>query len=296
MNDLRVRRSTRLVALAAMLAALGACGHTAGAERGAPPSSAANGSRETSGFNSPVLDLAVPATGAQYTVGARFMGTMQALESGIAATCMAGSGFQMARIPAAAATAADFDNSQFPDLATIGRNAMFGPDTPGPNAPQSAPSGRGRSYDSAATRCSAAANRQFASLNHAVGGLESPWMTIVGQIESSAPVRAELGGFRSCMEQAGVPAADVNAPSSADAFGGFLAWETGLETSAKTDAATRAIQRHWAPIFVHCAKPAVAVLERLQSQQRTGFLQQHLQQVTALQRLAGPVISPAAKE
>lgn len=290
MNDLRLRRGARLVALAAVLGALGACGHTAGAGPSAPPSSAVNGSRAGAGFSSAVLDLAVPATGAQYTAGAEFMGTMQALESGIAATCMARSGFQMARIPAAAAAAADFDNSQFPDLATIRRNAMFGPDTPDPNAPQSAPGkGNGRSYDSAATRCSAAANRSFASLNQAIGGLESPWMTIVGQIESSAPVRAELGGFRSCMQQAGVPPADVSSPSSADAFGGFLAWETGLETYAKTDAATRAIQRRWAPIFVHCAKPAVAVLERLQSQRRPGFLQQHLQQVTALQQLAATV-------
>lgn len=281
MSDSRSARGLCIVVLAAVLAMCGACSVAAGATHSARPSAAASA---PAGVGIEVLDDAVPATGAEFTVGARFNGTIKASESSSAATCMARSGFHLAHVSAGTAAAEDFDNAEFPDLATIARNRMFGP--AGPVAPPPGPVGQASGYNSAFMRCAAAADKPFAALTNAIGSLESPWMNIVATIESSAPVGAKLAGFRSCIEQAGAPAANVSAPSSADAFGGFLAWQTGIQTHEKTQAGTQALQRQWAPVFVRCAEPTVAELETLQSQQRPGFLRQHAQQVQEVQQLA----------
>jgi hypothetical protein len=122
------------------------------------------------------------------------------------------------------------------------------------------------------------------------------WFDIVTTIESSTQVQAALGGFRSCVEREGVPASAVGSPSSAESFGGFLAWATGLETHAKTQAAVNALDRHWAPIFVRCARATVTIQERMQSAQRATFLRDHHQQVHGLETTAGQVVAQLQRQ
>jgi hypothetical protein len=48
----------------------------------------------------------------------------------------------------------------------------------------------------------------------------------------------------------------------------------------------KALDRHWAPIFVQCARPTVAVMERLQLAAQAKFLAEHQRQFAALVRIA----------
>ncbi len=83
-----------------------------------------------------------PATGLEFTAGARFAGTMESLESRAVAFCMARSGFHVQAETAAEAAAEAFDNAQFPDLARITRTGLLNPSLAVTGKPAQRPAGR----------------------------------------------------------------------------------------------------------------------------------------------------------
>jgi hypothetical protein len=230
-----------------------------------------------------------PATGQEFTAGARFAGTAQSLESRAVASCMARSGFHV--LAETAAEAAAFDNAQFPDLARITRTGLLNPSltVTGKPAPRP-PAARRVVYYRAVSACEHAAASLFAPLMTAVGGLSAAWRQDVTRIQSSPAVRAEVSGyFTVCARQHAVP------PSSAGSFDAFLAFVTGQETRARTHSAVLAADRRWAKVFAWCARPVVQLQERLQSARQAGFLQAHAAQVRALQSAAARAIARAER-
>jgi len=245
-----------------------------------------------SNLSAEALDSFVPASGPEYATGAQFEGLLYALQYGITNACMVRYGFHELTghgISASAYTAQDVDNSQFPDLARIARTRSF--DTgDGFQPPPGPPQAEQKTYNTDSQRCDEAANEPFLGLLRAGSSLEDQWFVILNAIQSSAPVRAKLAGFTACVESEGTP------PSSATSLGSFLAWETGVDTHAKTLARVHAIDRHWAPIFARCAGPTVRLQEELQLAARTSFLQRESQQVQQFRALVGPAVSKAEEE
>jgi hypothetical protein len=228
-----------------------------------------------------------PATGQEFTAGARFAGTVQSLESRAVASCMARSGFHVQAETAAEAAAEAFDNAQFPDLARITRTGLLNPSLAmtGKPAPRP-PAARRAVYYRAVSACEHAAASVFAPLMTAVGGLSAAWLQYVTRIQSSPAVRAEVSGyFTVCARQHAVP------PSSAGSFDAFLAFVTGQESRARTQSAVLAADRRWAKVFAWCARPVVQLQERLQSARQAVFLQAHAAQVRALQSAAARAIA-----
>jgi hypothetical protein len=110
-------------------------------------------------------------------------------------------------------------------------------------------------------------------------------------------VLGRLAGFRTCMQQAGAPAWVLNrGTTSAHALGGFLAWGTGAESQAKTDAARLAVDRHWAGVFVRCAGPTIKIQNGLMLARQKAFFQDHYQEVHTLQNLAPQIISAVERQ
>jgi hypothetical protein len=245
----------------------------------------------SSGLSAEALDFFFPATGAELTAGAQFNGTMSALEGNIAAACMARSGFNVPGVSAAAAAAQSVDNGQFPDLAELSSSGTFVPYSTGSGPrPLKLPSNEQKVFGADLQRCTLAARKPFAALMQASGATVVPWLDIVTGVQSSAPVQAAMAGFRSCVGQAGTPQV------SAGSFDDFLAWVTALEAAATTQRDWIAINRRWVSVFVRCARTPVAVQERLQSAQRTIFMQKHYQQVHELQALASDVVTRVERQ
>jgi hypothetical protein len=297
MSDLRFRRAAGMVACVAVLSLLGACGGThPGARRGTSSAPADMSSPRSPALRTELVDSLFPATGAQFSIGARLVGAMQATAAKITATCMVRYGFHVRRESAAQAAGRFFDNSQFPDLAKISSTGTFGVTTiPDLGPPPGMPRAGQRAYTADLKRCASTAADLFGPFMNASGSLQSQWFTIITRIESSPAVVAALGGYRSCMERAGVPAARVTSSSSAGAFGLFLAWESGQESRARGTAGALAVDRHWAPVFASCAKAAVSTQEPLQLAAQKTFLHEHYQQVQALKSLARKEVAAAGQ-
>jgi len=235
------------------------------------------------------LDAFVPATAAEWADGGRFEGTINALRDASVDACMARYGFRVTvgfGLSAAAFAAIYVNNSQFPDLAKIARTRSFDVGS-GFKAPPGPPASRRKAYAADDARCRAAGVQPFVGVLRAGSSLQDRWMGIVNEIQSSGPVRADLAGFASCLESKGVPA------SSAGSLGAFLAWETGVDTHARSLAGIHATDAHWAPIFARCAGPTVSLQERLQSARRAAFLRQNSGRVRQLEALAGQVVAAA---
>jgi hypothetical protein len=231
----------------------------------------------------------VPATGAQYAKGAEFSGTSSALQGDIVSACMRRSGFYVPHTSAAVYAAEDFDNSQWPNLAAISRSGMLDPGLLYGAQDVAAAHGQRRPYQAALSRCEYVSQAIFAPVMRAGTSLLNPWIGIVNKVQASAQLRAVLAGFSSCVKHAGTPVA------SAGSFDYFLAWVTGLEAAAPNQSGRLAVDRHWAPIFVRCAQQTVAVQDRLELAQQAVFLQEHRQQVRALELLADGVITKLQK-
>jgi hypothetical protein len=298
----RTRRQAGLAAalrggaLAAAVSLLAAC--TGGGHGAAPPSkspalgaphASAQGRNGTegqlSGLSAEVLYYFVPATGAQYSLSAKFSGTYFALRDDIIAACMARSGYRVPRISAAIYTAQDFDNDQWPDLAAISRSGSLDPGLQYGLRQLVVPRGEQHAYQADLSRCQQDPQKIIAPVMRVGNNLARPWLSIVNKIQISIQARGYLDHFSSCVEQAGTPG------SSAGSFSNFLAWVTGLEAAAKTKASAIAVDRRWAPIFVRCAGPTVAVQDRLELAQQAAFLQQHDQQVRTLRALAAQAVT-----
>jgi hypothetical protein len=233
-----------------------------------------------------------PATGQQFTAGARFAGTVQSLESRAVASCMARSGFHVQAETTAEATAEAFDNTQFPDLARITKTGLLNPSlaVAGKPAPRP-PAARGAAYYKAVSACEHAAAREFAPMITAAGGLSAAWLQDVTRVQASPAVRAQVSGyFTVCARQHAVP------PSSAGSFDAFLAFVTGQESRARTQSAVLAVDRRWAKVFAWCARPVVQLQERLQSARQAVFLQTHAAQIRALQSAVARAIARTERQ
>jgi hypothetical protein len=232
-----------------------------------------------------------PATGGQFSAGAKYIGTKAVLSGLLMDECLARYGFSP---PAHASSSivtltADYvDNSQFPDLARIAREKRFIPVEPGPpaTAPSLSPS-RLAAYQ-ADTRTCANAN-PLAAVAVAAYDLERQWWDGIKAIQASSPVRAKLPAFAACMEQAGVPA------DAAGTLGDFEDWLTGV--MSRTPAGDfLAAQAHWTALFVPCATPVVSTQEALQLTAQRQFMRQHAAKIAALRSLVADAVATAERQ
>lgn len=298
-----------VAAVAATLGVVSGCGHggaSPAVAQNAPlvapadSSSAASAGIESS-QGAQAIDRFVPATGTEFALGARLVGTESALENIPTSRCMTGRGFRV-RFPSAAQMAAGYvDNSEFPDLARISSTLRFIPDdATGPPLRAPVPPAQTSKYTADLKLCSTPSVRMFGELDDMGSSLQAQWMNSVRMLESSSPVRAKIPAFQSCLGAAGVPASEGLTAgsasvtlSSARSLGVFLAWESGQESQQKTEEATFSVDAHWASVFVRCAGPVVRVLEQAQVAEKKKFLRDHYQEVNALVRLASQEFAQA---
>jgi hypothetical protein len=245
-------------------------------------------------LESGLIGLFVPATGAQYTTGALFHGEYQALEDEMIAKCMATYGFRVPAASPAQIAESDWDLTQFPDLAAIQRAGTL---------PSSAaePSQESKVYSADLNRCSTASPSPFQTMLEAGTQLGASWMTIVTRIENSAPVLATMPELRACVAHYGWPSQPYGAPDSTiNSFSDFVDWVAGHLDGAGSRAAPpaemNALSRHWAVVFVQCARPAVAVMETQQRAAQKTFLQQNKQQFAALMAIARTDFTAAERQ
>lgn len=242
-----------------------------------------------------VIGLYLPASGAQYSTGALFLGEMRALENKIASRCMAGRGY---RYPATATPAelarGDWDLSQFPDLGAIERAGTL-PSNFLPKEPVES-----KAYQSALGQCMSAADAVFRPIDRAARPLLSLSITIVDRIQASAPVTSTLAGLRACAASYGWPSEPYGSPNSTiNSFGDFVDWIAsyidGAGSRGASDAQLNALNRHWGAVFVRCARPTVAVMERLQLAAQRVFLSQHQERFAAAVRTARAAFAAAER-
>jgi hypothetical protein len=134
--------------------------------------------------------------------------------------------------------------------------------------------------------CYLTAGSLFNPLQDAMGTLVVQWLKIVSQVQSSPSVEASVTSFRSCVEGDGVPENAVSYTSSSDAFDGFLAWVTGIETHSKGQRGWTMVNEQWVPVFVRCAGPTVALQQKLQLHQQVIFMRSHAVEIANTVRLA----------
>jgi hypothetical protein len=227
----------------------------------------------------------LPASGAQYSAGALFDGEYKALEQQAVARCMAKSGFHVPVLSPAEIAAPNWDLTQYPDLGAIARAGKL-PSYSVPPA-RSEP----KAYQAALAACGNDLAKLWQGLWDASSGLVNPFLTIVTQIQASAPVRATLPALRACAARYGWPSQPYGAPDSRiSSFADFVNWVAGhLDGAGSRGASTaqlNALDRHWGTVFVQCARPTVSVMERLQLAAQAKFLDEHVLQFAELVRLA----------
>lgn len=238
-----------------------------------------------------------PATGAQVTAGAQFTTTMAVDEGILLNQCMSRYGYYVPQPSRHVYLVMNGEDGRFPDLAKIAATHQLNPanfvnQTPAnPTTTNGAPI---TPADAAAFRAAWGKCEQsnsypksfFSPLMLAAGSLQSKWDRVITQIQSSAPVRRKLAGFSSCVQAAGVP--KVNSAS----FDLLEAYTDGQETSPTSE--NPAVDAHFAAIFVRCARPTVALQEKLQLAKRVQFLQAHAKQIRSLGLIADQLISQAS--
>jgi hypothetical protein len=229
-----------------------------------------------------LIGFYLPASGAQYTAGALFTGEVRWLEGRITQRCLAGRGFPAQAIAAPAEIARAFwDLSQFPDLTAIAKAGMLPSYSVGPTPPET------KAYQKAYDQCSSAALVPFAPMERIGRGFGDPFFTTVAGIESSAAVNATLPALRGCAARYGWPGQPYGAPDSTiNSFDDFVNWIAGHIDGAgsrgASNAQLNALDRHWGTVFVRCARPTVAVMEKLQLAAQRAFLAAHRQELTKL--------------
>lgn len=291
------RRAVAAIAIAgAVMAMLGGCADAAAGARHGSSGGLSGGAHSV--LSGEVVDYFFPATGAQVSVAAALYGTMTSITTGIVSSCLRHHGFQHEGLSATSAASTYFDNADFPDLAKMTRTGVFdsGFLSARQGPPVGLPAAEQKAFAAVNARCSVPAQKLFLPLNQAAEPLQSAWQNVIDEVETSTPVLVTLTAYESCMETAGVPAGSVSASSTNSAFGLFEAWETGAMTKARSSAGAMTVQRHWAPIFVRCATPTVAVQDPLMLDQQRIFLQQHYQQVLALETLASREVAAAQRQ
>ena len=154
-------------------------------------------------------------------------------------------------------------------------------------------------YQAAFKRCSAAADSLFSRTTNAGGRLASPWIVAVMNIQASAPVLATLPAVRACAARYGWPHDPYGPDRPISSFADFVGWVAGhldgADSRGASAAQAHALDQHWAPIFVRCARPAVAVMERLQLAAQRTFLRDHQRVLAALVATAREDFANAAR-
>ena len=246
------------------------------------------------------LDAYFPATGAQYTAGLAFAWTRQTILAAKAGPCLAQAGFPPQYFPRSEVQyQLSFpDNGEFPDLNQRLRTHQMAPAGGDVRSDRARPWAHGnqRAYASAAQSCMEQYTHSLWRLDNIAGALAGAWLKEVRTIQSSAPVRAKRPGFAGCLESFGVPArfATSRGTDSHHLFTGFFAWMKWLGASSGSQQRYNNQQRLWTPIFVTCASPTVATMERLQIAARSTFVHAHARQIGAIGRIVSAIAASSA--
>lgn len=230
-----------------------------------------------------LIGLFLPASGAQFTAGALFMGEYRVLEAKISSVCMAGYGYRVPVTLTPAEVARGFWNlTQYPDLNAIARAGTM----PGDGQPGVKELTGSKAYQAAFSHCDKLSLAPFIPMIDGRLGLRAPFLTIVSQIQASAPVTATIPELRTCAARYGWPHEPYGPDRPINSFGDFVTWMSGYLDGASTRGASaaqmNALDRHWATVFVQCARPTVAVMEKLQLAAQKTFLRQHQRQFAVL--------------
>lgn len=281
-----------IVALVAVMVAVGSA--TNAGHRITGPTAPAAG-RGQALLGTEALDYYFPATGAQYTAGLAFEWTQQKTLNQLVEPCLAHAGFPQPAfsLPKRQYMLSFPSNSQFPDLAQQTRLMTSAGQGPGPGQDGIEGSkNQSRAYHAAVRRCTASDAKPVTRVDQAAGPLANAWLPIIARIQSSARILALQPAFRSCLEARGIPAAYAQSRGGHFLFEGFIGWMDHLamtDLSAPQRIGTErsiARERRWTPVFVHCARPTVTVMERLQLAQRARFFRQHARQISIIKTLA----------
>lgn len=291
-----------LAAAAAVVAVIAATTLVGGGSRSPAPRPGANTSKTAASASTPALakhpvpgyppnleagitGFFLPASGAQYSAGALFWGEYRALEGKIEAACMTRLGFPAPTIGTPAEIArGDWDLSQFPDLNAIAKAGTLPSYSYGPGHKES------KAYDKAAAHCATVGQKPFLPMLSAGRSLEDPFVSIVSRIQASAPVTATMPALRTCAGHYGWPNSPYGPARPISSFSDFVDWIAGHIDGADSRGAPAPqmnnLNRHWGTVFVKCARPTVAVMERLQLAAQAKFLAGHQRQLAALVKLA----------
>lgn len=240
-------------------------------------------------INNEVIGLFIPATGAQYTAGARLWGTMQSLQLAGAARCTAAEGFTT-RVgigsPAFWASVYQGTNLTQPDLAQMSADGSLAPIMASPTAPNGS-----KRFQAHLNACINKAGQPFQPIFTAGYALAGPWLPAaeLTRIRHSAREQATLPRLDACATSHGAP------PGSITSYQSFSNWVSGqLKIIGQVGGASTAVlnrrSRHLAPIVVTCAGPYIAVQNDMELALQKTFLRRHQAKVEALEALARRII------
>ena len=242
-----------------------------------------------------LIGFFVPASGTQYSAGALFNGEYKAAAGKVFAHCMAQSGFQVTTPAPASIARGNWDLTQFPDLNAIARAGTM----PGDGLPPVKELTGSSAYQAALKRCSAASDSLFSPTTTAGERLASPWIATVTSIQGSAPVRATLPAVRACAARYGWPHDPYGPDRPINSFADFVDWVgshlDGAGSRGVSAGQAHALDQHWAPVFVRCARPAITVMEKLQLAAQRTFLRDHQRELAALAATAREDFANAAR-
>lgn len=232
-----------------------------------------------------LIGFFVPASGAQFTAGALFIGEYRALEGKITGLCMERAGYPNPGTQTPAEIARAFwDLTDFPDLGAIARAGTL----PSYSVPAGPP--ESKAYLRAYGHCAAVGLSPFTRMLNAGRTLGSPFATSVSDIEASAPVMATIPELRACASRYGWPHDPYGPDRPLNSFADFVTWVSGhidgADSRGASDATMKALDRHWGAVFVQCARPTVTVMERLDLSAQRVFLARHQRQLAALVTIA----------
>jgi len=237
-----------------------------------------------------VVAAFVPATGPQFDLGSKLIWMVWARELRATARCMAASGYHISDQPAPFNLGMFADNTSMPDLPRIAGTHEFV--TSGGLAGPSYPKAEQNVFNA----CHAKAAVPYQQLMSAGETMESTWWKVVSRIQASSQVQAALPALAACAARYGFPNDSYgNASGPITSFADFMDWVAGfLDGAGSRGASTSTMQsldRHWSAVFVTCARPIVAVWQRMQLAAQPAFLGKHASQVRQLDDLAWQLLS-----
>jgi hypothetical protein len=277
--------------VAAVLAGLVIVGHSSWTGTGGAWPASAAVSRAQARLAKQALDWYFPATGAQYTAGLTFAWTRQKILAADMGPCLAQAGFPQPpfSVPKRSFILHSGGSTQFPDLGQRLRTSVITPRGGGILGYKSRaiPKAQRSAYASAMRSCLVRDARPIWRLDKVAAPLAAIWLKKVGAIQSSPPVLRMRPAVINCLEAAGVPAhyAKRGGVDGRPLFAGFFAWMGRLGKASTGPGQVAREQRTWTPAFITCAKPTVALMERLQIAERSAFVRQHARQMRTIRRL-----------